>query len=192
MVRLLESEMKALTAPALTTFALVLAACGGSSGSSSNGASSYNGMYADINSLADSVVELDSTRTSEMPTSGRATYSGQAAFATDPDADAPEMMADAALIANFNNERVAGQLSNFRDDENNAIAGTVEIERDRIDGNGFTNNLSGTLTVDGEAQTVAGTMVSEFVGPDAGYVVGLIEGTVGGEYVAGLLIAEQQ
>jgi hypothetical protein len=192
MVRLLESEMKALTAPALTTFALVLAACGGSSGSSSNGGASYDSMYARGFALGDKIDDAPLTSLSGMPTEGRATYSGVAGFRTSPESEDYDVVAEAALIANFNNQRVAGQLSNFRDDENNAIAGTVEIERDRLNGNEFTNTLSGTLVADGEELVVDGQLTGGFAGPDAGFILGDITGTVGGQYVEGELVAERQ
>ena len=126
-----------------------------------------------------------------MPTSGSATYNGVAAYGQTQDFDQilenPETMSTVTLQANFASDSVSGQLGNFRDYENNALAGSVSLNNGSIAGNSISADLSGNV----DSIPVAGALQAGFVGPDAEAVVGTIEADYGGKPIYGIFGAER-
>ncbi|MFC0281383.1 transferrin-binding protein-like solute binding protein [Falsigemmobacter intermedius] len=177
--------MKICIAVVSSTF--FLAACGGSGGGSQ---ASFSTMESRGTALIEKLEGQSATPVSAMPSAGSATYSGIAGFAPSI-YDEVEVLSEASLTANFASSTIAGNLTNFRDYQNTAIPGSVNIHSGVISGNEFGADLTGSLTVDGRASAVDGSMAGAFVGANAGGVVGLIEGTVGSQYMVGVLGAEK-
>lgn len=182
--------MKTNTAIVLASSAFFLAACGGSSTSSSSGAS-FDSMVTRGEALINKIDGQSITPVRSMPTAGTASYSGVAGFGASI-YDEVEVLSEASLTANFGSSSISGNLTNFRDYENTAIPGSVAIQSGVIRGNQFSANLNGSVTTDGGAQAVNGTLDGGFAGASANLVAGVIEGTVGGERVVGVLGAEKK
>ena len=172
---------------AAVSSALFLAACGGGGGDSQ---ANFSTMESRGNALINKIEDQSATPVNSMPTTGTATYSGIAGFAPSIN-DEIQVLSEASLTANFGASTIAGSLTNFRDYENTAIPGTVSIQSGVISGNQFGADLTGSLTVDGAAAPVNGTIDGGFVGASGSLIAGIIEGTVGGEYVIGVLGAER-
>jgi hypothetical protein len=181
----LELYMKALVAASLMS-SILLAACvsGGKD-------ASYDEMYSRGKSLVSKFESEDPTPVGAMPTTGTATYSGVAGFGAET-SEQVEVMSQASLAANFATSSISGNLTNFRDYENNSIPGSVAIQNTSINGNQFTAPMNGSLTVNGAPSAVNGTMVGAFGGANANSIAGIIEGTVGSQQMYGLLGAEKQ
>lgn len=178
--------MKFFASISLAASALFLAAC-----DSSNDGSSFNSMSSRGEALLARVETQSATPVGDMPTIGRATYEGVAGFSTSVSDDV-EVMSEASLTADFASSSISGELTNFRDWENNTIAGKVDIEAGTISGNQFTNNLSGSLNYNGRNENVSGVMDGGFVGANAGTAVGIIDASVGSLPVVGVLGAERR
>lgn len=182
------------------SFATVsLAACGGSSTSSTTSSSG-----ASFEQLADQGTILaeryqDAELTPTMPTSGTASYSGVAAYSDVPDSNYiynnAEVVSNVALNANFADNTISGQLSNFQSFENEVITGSVAVNNGQISNNVFTAELSGSLNASGEDLTVAGDMEGAFLGDNADAVGGAMSfgltDAVGTEQIFGIFLAER-
>ena len=179
--------MKLFTAIVFASSALLLTACGGSG----SGGASFDSMATRGEALINKIDGQNPTPMSSMPTAGTATYSGVAAFAPSI-YDEPEVLSEASLTANFGSSSISGNLTNFRDYENTVIPGSVAIQSGVITGNQFGANLTGSVTIDGAAAAVNGTLDGGFASTNANLLAGIIEGTVGGEYVIGVLGAEKK
>ena len=112
-------------------------------------------------------------------------------------------MADATLAArakldvNFNSKSLTGQLTDFRDRDNNAIVGDVNLQGHwQTGGNHFNRvNLSGQLDLDGSDAPVTGEMSGNFR-DSSGKRADLIEGyfhdlKIGDQDYVGGLVAER-
>lgn len=183
----------------LSIAAVSLTACGGSSTSSSTSSSgaSFEQLADQGRVLAERYQDADLTPT--MPTTGTASYSGVAAYSDVPDANYiynnAEIVSNVALNANFADNTISGQLSNFQSFENEVITGSVAVNNGQIVNNVFTANLSGSLNASGDNVTVAGDMEGAFLGDNAGAVGGAISAgvtdAVGTEQIFGVFIAER-
>lgn len=145
----------------------------------------------------------DVVPTSNMPTSGTASYAGLAGFADVPDPDEADLIgsADVSMTATFtpSGGSVSGSMTNFlglNDDTNQveALQGTLTIADQTIIGNGFVTTVSGTLTDPGGTLNVTGSMNGQFLGDEAA-AIGATMILSDGEDDApiyGRLIAEKQ
>lgn len=133
---------------------------------------------------------IDQTPANAVPSAGTATYNGVAGFGASEYSDI-EVMSEASLTADFSASTISGRLTNFRDYENTALPGTVNLQGGQINGNTFSANLTGQLSAYGENAVVNGGMLGAFGGSNADMVLAEIEGTIGGQYVVGILGAER-
>jgi hypothetical protein len=179
--------MRNFSAIALASTTLLLAACVGGG----SGGASFDSMATRGQNLINAVDGEQATPVGSMPTTGTATYAGVAAFAP-TEYDQVEILSEASLKANFGSSSISGNLSNFRDYENNRFPGSVAIQSGVISGNQFDADLSGSLTVDGAPTIVKGTLNGGFVGANANLAAGAIEGTVGGQSMVGVFGAEKK
>lgn len=183
-----------------------LSACGGSStGPASFTTASTQATFDDRVSrgvaLGDKYDEVGPT--SNMPTSGTATYAGLAGFADTPNAEAADVYgtADVTMTANFTatGGSVSGSMTNFlgKNDDNNqieALQGSVTIADATFAGNTFSTTVSGTLTDPEGTLNITGSMEGGFLG-DEGAAIGATMVLSDGEDDApiyGALIAEKQ
>ena len=185
-----KTKLNALLA---TTAVLALAACGG--GSTSNGAASYTSIASEGQRLIVKYQNEHFTSVSNMPT-GSATYTGVAGFRSDTSninaiIDNPTTISKAKISANFDNNTISGELTDFVDIFGERATGKVAIENGVISGNGFTATLAGSLTGYGETAPVLGNLSAGFVGPNAEAVYGEMSGNVMGEPTFGALLAER-
>lgn len=133
---------------------------------------------------------VDRTQPSQMPTSGRVTYTGMAAFPqngrsisaetingrTTISRPVPDMAARAVLTAGFGNGQISGTIDQFRDRSNTALPGNLALGTASINGTGFSGGtVTGTFPVNGTEQTVQSVGYSgEFAGNTANAVIGSI------------------
>jgi len=182
-----------------------LSACGGSSTGPASFTTAGNQAAFDERSsqglaLADKYDGV--APTSNMPTSGSATYIGFAGFADTPDAEVADLIgsADVSMTASFTatGGSVRGSMTNFLalNDETNqveALQGSLSINEAAFTSNEFTTTVSGQLTDSDGTSNVSGTMTGGFLG-DAGAAIGAsMELDSGdGDPIFGALIAEKQ
>lgn len=146
-------------------------------------------------------IEALPSRSTTMPTSGTGTYNGVAGFVAGDGHAAPAMsdatlVAQAELTADFGARNISGELTNFRNDKNQEIEGSIRIENGTGSpgGNTYHNaHVTGSLDLDGRSSDVRGGMYTQFEGPDAPLLRGRFENlTIGGENYRGRLVAERQ
>ena len=164
---------------------VTLAACGGSSTSGPNASTSFANIIEDAGTLADEVAVIPYTDPATLPTSGSATYNGFIGVVLDNNAG---VAGDLQLIANFapnaNENAITGSASNFFDNEENAIGGTLTLSNSVLDRNADTNtqftfdaDLSGDLTSDEGDISVAAFLLGDFTGTNHEFVEGFVSGT---------------
>lgn len=162
---------------------LLMSACGGSGGSG-NGTSgeSFASMAQRGNQLFEKYENSDLTPEISMPTSGTATYRGVAAYSDVADvgyiAQNAEVVSNATLTANFSNDSISGKLDNFKDYENTAIPGTVNIRNGKIRGNEIEADLNGSVNLGGRNSSVNGDLAGGFIGPKADAIAGAVAADV--------------
>ena len=137
----------------------------------------------------------------DMPTTGTGTYRGVAGFAAGNGNYGPAMsdatlVAQAELNADFGAGKISGDLTNFRDDQNQAIAGRVQIrDGHRTGPSANTYNdavVVGSLTLDGTPSEVRGRMDSQFRGADAQMINGNIRNLkIGDQDYTGRVLVER-
>lgn len=169
-----------------------LAACGSSGG---GGSKSFNELAREGNALLSSFEDSDPTPVASMPTTGKATYRGVAAYGDVPDpeylAENAEIVSEVELNANFASGNVGGKLDNFRLSNNDRINGSVAVRNGRISGNELTADLAGNLSYDGARDRVDGAMAGFFVDDDADGVIGAMAGEIGSDRFYSVFGAER-
>ena len=177
---------KSLSLMGAVSMSLALSACGSSD--------SFAKMEDRGTALA--AKYADTAPTAAMPEAGTATYKGYAGYSENPEAETADYMSNVTLNANFDDAKIDGSLTNFRDANNGKLAGSVDVTDGMIDGNGFSAALSGTLSQGGESGAITGTMDGTFYGEGAEAVAGGMEGEItSGESsvpLYGLFIAEKK
>lgn len=173
--------------------ALLLTACGdnGSGVTGGKESASFEEMVTTGTLINTSFDDQAATPQNSMPTTGTATYVGVAAFGASLQQPV-EVASEARLQADFASSSISGNLTNFRDYENNLLPGSVDINGGIIDANRLQANLSGSIMTDAGAKAVLGTLDAGFIGTDATGISGYIEGSVGGESVVGQLVAKKK
>lgn len=170
---------------------LFAAACGGGGGGGETKSQpSFAEMAGTTEGLITRMNQRSATPVRSMPTTGSASYTGIAAFAP-TFYDDIDTLAEARLNANFANSTITGDLTNFRDYENNVLAGSVAIQNGVISENQFSADLRGNLSSGGTSVHLDAEMEGGFLGPNADMMVAAIEGTAGNGYFAGALVAEK-
>lgn len=178
----------------LLTTAGFLAACGGSSTSSSGAGFAELGLKG-ANLVAD-WGDAAATPIGSMPT-GTFNYSGVAGFnygnfSNSYIASNAEAVADVNLQANFSSNTITGRITNFVDYTDTAGAGAIDLRNGVITGNGFSADATGTVTYLGTPLVAQGQIAGAFVGPNADALLGRIDGTWGGDTISGIIGAERQ
>lgn len=185
---------------------VALSACGGSStGPASFTTASTQAMFDDRLERGEALIDKydNALPTSNMPTTGTASYAGLAGFADGPNFDEADVVATAevAMTASFtpSGGSVSGSMSNFlalNSDTNEveALQGSLTIADQTIIANGFVTTVSGTLTDPEGTLNVTGSMNGQFLGDEAA-AIGATMTLSDGEDDApiyGRLIAEKQ
>jgi hypothetical protein len=132
------------------------------------------GLYEAINGLS-SVAYTDP---STLPTAGGATYDGVMSLDT--------LIGVMTMTADFDDDSIGGSVTDFIDDEDNEILGTLNIDS----GAGGINNsadtsseytfyadLTGDLSFEDDAVTVDGAILGDFTGSEYEFVEGSVIGT---------------
>lgn len=199
--------MRSHTAIVFAASAVLLTACGGGSSSGNGGPGggggpapdSLAGMVAHGERIEDRIAALQS-HTTTMPTSGTGTYRGVAGFVAGDGFARPAMseatlVAQAELTADFGARNISGELTNFRDDQNQRIEGSMQIRNGTgLPGANTYHNadVMGSLNLDGTPSQVNGRMDTQFIGSDAELLRGNFRNlTIGGENYRGGLVAER-
>lgn len=165
-----------------------LSACGGAS----TGSSEFEQFASQGASLVDRFESADLTEM--MPTSGAASYTGMAAFEFDPSGaslDSADVAARLTLQADFSDQTIGGQLTDFLDSQDVRYSGAVNVLNGVITGNEFAANVDGALTRPSGSTVVTGQLVGAFVGNGAAASAGLVEATAFGSPFVGVFIAER-
>jgi len=183
-----------------------LSACGGSStGPASFTTASTQATFDDRVSRGFALGDKydDAEPTTNMPTSGTATYAGIAGFADVANFDEADVIgsADVSMTASFTatGGSVSGSMTNFLalNDETNqveALQGSLTIADQTIIDNGFVTTVSGKLTSSEDTSDITGSMSGQFIGDQAA-AIGATMTLRDGEDDApiyGALIAEKQ
>jgi hypothetical protein len=175
---------------------LALGACGSSSSTDRTvppvepppTRASFDQVANQAKSLFDEQVDIDYTPVANVPVSGKATYSGAAAYKTDsnippdlgyPDYENailtnPEFVSEVKLTANFESSSINGVFSNFHSAAAGPLDGGLRITNGTIDGGFFAGDVSGNVGVPGAVRPAIGTTSGDFVGDGAEYVLGYI------------------
>jgi hypothetical protein len=164
-----------------------LQACGSTGGGSEapeDLGAIYNDNREDLLETHDRLVALSTTSEANLPTSGSATFEGQAGIYLDTALDL-SLVGDATVTADFGQGTISGQATNFIGTEGGFTAdeydGTLNLSGGRIGTGGPSDAsgiLSGTLTGGGHVVTIDAQMQGGFVGnPD---VAGLVLDSTGG------------
>lgn len=187
----------------------LLAACSGSGSGSDAGSTpgtgsgtgdgpSFSALSAEAMSLMEQSEDSTATPVADMPTSGSASYSGVAGFAEGRNAGTDDVviMSELSMEADFASGEVTGEMGNFRDDENNALSGSMEIQNGEISGNELSGNVDGEVTYGGTVGTVDLDMRGEFSGEEGSLLGGSMSGPAynqSGEdtYITGFFGAER-
>lgn len=176
--------VKRLLAPIAVISAGFLAACGGSG---SGGSLSYQALVDDGDRLRARLEPVEE-RSETVPTTGRATYTGVAAYGLSPMAedylDDPAVVSRVTLDADFADETISGRLDNFRSKEAE-ISGSVDMLDGKIhhDGPGrgwLGADLAGSLAVNGESTEIVGELYGYFFGDNADVIKGDLDGILDG------------
>lgn len=157
----------------------LLSACGGSGGSGNPSVKykSFVDMAQEGQTLIGKYWSAGLTPFANMPTNGKATYTGVAAYSDVLNAkyivENAEVVSKVTLNADFAADEISGKLDNFRDYENKAIAGAVDIKNGKIQGNTIKADLSGQINVTGQGNSsVNGSLAGGFAGPNADAIIG--------------------
>ena len=175
---------------------LALGACGSSSSTDRTvppvepppTRASFDQVANQSRSLFDEQVDLDYTPAANVPVSGTATYSGAAAYKTEsnipPDLNYPdyenailtnpEFVSEMKLTADFGSSSISGVFNNFHSAAAGPLDGGLRIINGKIDGNGFSGDISGNVALPGAVGRATGTTDGNFVGDGAEYVLGYI------------------
>jgi hypothetical protein len=170
-----------LRAAAVAGMALCVAGCGGSS----------TGSAPSFQELGERFIELDDAAsgqplTADMPVSGTARYFGRGGFLIAEslaEPAGPEEIETFAfgrveLTADFSNSRVSGSMTDFRDQNDAQLPGTLNVSSGPIIGASVPLvDVDGTLIVDGVSTTFDMTGAGEFRGPSARFFRAQYEGT---------------
>ena len=160
----------------------LISACGSSGGSS--GAPNTGGgsdvSYGDLNAEYGRI-RKDSARvaqnqgyTTNLPTSGTATYAGVASFSESAN---PQIIANANLNVDFRDSSMSGSLSNFRGDDGTVFDGAMNLSDGAFDGSdgSISADISGHLTSDSARMSTVdsiGEFAGNFIGDNHQYVRG--------------------
>lgn len=162
------------------------AACSGGGGGGVAIAPSYAELQQknfEISNALNMMPGADDMPGSELPDSGGAKYAGVMSLIAAPTVILAGTM---TLEADFGLERISGSATNFRDQNNTAFAGTLDIlEGDVSVGNPnqalptFVPVILGTLTSDTTTAAILGSLRGDFYGTDGNpaFVAGTISGT---------------
>lgn len=172
---------------AFTACALFLGACGSSGNVKTP---SFDELNANLATLKTERGSMRATLAADMPTTGTATYKGFSTFGATKESE-PYMISETTIITNFSDSSVSGNLTNFRDIDNNYLPGTITLEDRTIFAARFNARMTGTLNVDGEDKVMEGLMEGFFTGTDAGWVSTQLSGTLGDEKFGGLSTAKR-
>lgn len=163
--------------------ASTLAACGGSSTSSGSSPSASFSEIAD--EARDFFEELETTpftSPTTLPSSGSATYDGVIGANLD---NGSAVAGDLELIANFGSDSISGSASNFFDDQENSLGGSLAISDSFLDRTANTDidytfgaSLAGTLTSDDGDAVVDAIILGDFLGSSHRNVGGIVFGSV--------------
>ena len=151
--------------------------------------------FVDMADTSESLLERyhpdDQTDCDDMPDSGTATYNGIAGLGQEPNDN--QVYAQLQLIADFDDSSIGGKLYNFRNDENERVAGKIDIGDygSSISGSTFNASLSGTLSYAGDSTYYEGSIDGHFLGSGADAVQGGIYLETGDYEVYGGFIAEK-
>lgn len=193
---------------------VVLAACGalagcGGSGSSGGGTPGYADLIGEGDALFDEALTMDITDADSLPTSGSAQYDGVMAvevYADDDDAGGLEssifLAGDLAMNVDFGAvDPISGSVTNIADSDEARYGGSLSLGASTLnrvadpeDDWQFEADLAGTITdPEGLAWDIDTDMRGDFVGEQAGYAAGEVEGSACGSldcsYVYGGFIA---
>lgn len=146
--------------------------------SACSSSASFEDMTASHAALVSTYENAEPTAVENMPTTGTATYEGNASFETSDGAQDPnpeQWESKLVLDADFAASTISGEMTNVTPNEGEAAEGSIGITNGAISGNTMTAELDGTLTdPDGIDFTVEGEMSGKFRGDAAA--------TVGGEF----------
>jgi len=155
-----------------------LAACGGGGGGGAGGGAevTFDGLSQLGTRLVDDYANAAATPVENLP-SGRVTYRGAAAYragihSQDDILAAPDSLSVVRFNADFASGMVSGAATDFRASDGASIEGSLRFEDAPLQGSVFASPIGGSLTTQGVRTDYAGTLVGEFVGPDAPAISG--------------------
>lgn len=123
--------------------------------------------------------------TTQMPTSGNATYSGNMGFARTPMLGSTEAIGRLTLTADFATGRLTGAVTDFASPSQEMIGGTIALSNGVIVGSQMTADAVGTNPLAPNGAALVGSMQGEFFGANAGALAGTMVGSAGTENVFG-------
>ena len=165
------------------TACIFTAACGGSGGATALSYAELQQEYFEISNALNTMPGADDMPGSELPDTGGANYAGVMAFIASPTLTLAGMM---TLEADFAAERISGSATNFRDQNETAYDGTLDILEDDVSvGNPnqdlptFVPVFMGSLTSDTTTVGVLGSLRGDFYGTDGNpaFAAGTMSGT---------------
>ena len=179
-------------------FCLILSACGeDSGGGGTTPPVDYTGYQAQAGALHATWDGIAVTDPATLPVSGSAAFSGVMLLDAQLGAGATSMAGALNLVANFATDSISGNASNFVDDADNAMAGTLVMSNGVLDRAAntaieytFSSLLAGTLAGGGESFVISADLSGDFVGPTYGAAVGVIAGTATTGFGSGFLFGE--
>lgn len=177
---------------------IALSACGGGGGSStskpvstkpavttpatSKPAASYSALLAEFVDISreynvTSPYFSDTTNNSQMPTSGKATYTGVGAYKPNsiPRDEVAPLFGKAVLKADFKADKLTGKVTDFKAAPGHrTTGGTLNVDTDIV-GTNSTGRMTGNLNLDGRDVTIDEEALGLFYGDNAD-AVGIISG----------------
>lgn len=193
-----ELKMK-LEAPLTLCCVALLAGCMGSSKPPEPPITRYQSLVNSGNSLVEKWVDTNTTP-ENMP-SGTFSYSGVAAFSTTPTINTTEILDSAILVADFDMDvdfdqsRITGELSNFVNDRDHTLSGSVPLSGSFADAITFTLSGEATALVSSNDNSRSNLenlqALGSFYGQNANAAIGFGSASYGGTGVAVGLVAER-
>ena len=157
----------------------LLTACGGS-----NSTRSFNAITADLAGRANELQGLEGTATNDVPSSRSVNFSGAGRYVVTIFGSESDLASEVDLTVNFGRDTVTGQFTNFVDENNDQLSGSISLSSGVLDRGGrevlaeadLQGNLVGPF---GENVEIDGALLGGF-GDDDG-TADVLAGLVGGD-----------
>lgn len=167
---------------------LMLAACGGSSGGSSNDITQNAYTFTDINAgvssfagLVDMATDGGISDRSDLPPGGGATYDGLISVTLADDTD-DGVLGTMRLNVNYGSNSLSGSAGSFVNFDNEAVDGSLAITSGSISSMGQAAgfaDVNGAVEFGAGTMTVSGTATHGFSGNEGQYNIGAFLGDEG-------------